>query len=150
MVSIIDDFLQPVIQLLFIISILIMIILYKYPKYSKEYDILEWCSKNKILLSMIVGAGIYHFFILPIIFIHEFNGYEGYDYRKLLHDEKEEPINNFILFRKDKHSPLEAISLLVNKIKQTDNTSTENILKNTLNLNNDERISILASKIDEV
>jgi hypothetical protein len=99
---------------------------------------------------MIVGAGIYHYLIIPILFVHEFNGYEGFDYRELLKNNLGEPVNNFILFRKDKHSPLEAITLLVNKINKYENTSSENILKNTLKLKNEERIKILASKIDEL
>lgn len=150
MVSIIDDVLQPVIQGIFGISFLIIIIIMKYSQMIKGNAILEWCDKHQTILFMIVGAGIYHYFILPILFVHEFNGYEGFDYRDLLQNDVGEPVNNFILFRKDKHSPLEAITLLVNKIKKYENTSSENILKNTLTLKNEERIKILASKIDEL
>jgi len=150
MLSIIDDFLQPVIQVGFIISMMVMAIQFKDPQMMKGNAILEWCEKHKTILFMIVGAGIYHFLVVPILFVHEFNGYEGYDYRDLLQNDEGEPINNFILVRKDKHSPLEAITLLVNKIKQYENTTTENILKNTLKLNNEERINTLASKIDRL
>ena len=150
MVSIIDDVLQPAIQFLFIVSILLLIIKIKMPQLIKDNPILEWFNKNTIVLYMIVGASIYHFFILPILFVHEFNGYEGFDYRKLFQNVSEEPTNNFILFRKDKHSPLEAITLLVNKVKQQNNSSTENVLRNTLGLKNDERINTLATKIDEL
>jgi hypothetical protein len=150
MISIIDDVLQPVIQGIFCISFLIIIIIMKYSQVIKGNVILEWCDKHKTILFMIVGAGIYHYLIIPILFVHEFNGYEGFDYRELLKNNLGEPVNNFILFRKDKHSPLEAITLLVNKIKKYENTSSENILKNTLKLKNEERIKILASKIDEL
>lgn len=150
MVSIIDDVLQPVIQLLFIASIIIVMIKIKMPHLMKDNPILEWLNKNTIVLYMIAGASIYHFLILPILFVHEFNGYEGFDYRHLLKNNRGEPENNFILFRKDKQSPLEAITLLVNKIKQNNNSTTENVLRNTLGLKNEERINTLATKIDEL
>ena len=150
MVSIIDDVLQPVIQLLFIASIIVMVIKIKMPQLIKGNPILEWLNKNTIVLYMIAGASIYHFLISPILFVHEFNGYEGFDYRHLLKNNSGEPENNFILFRKDKHSPLEAITLLVNKIKQNNNSTTKNVLRNTLGLKNEERINTLATKIDEL
>lgn len=152
MVSLIDDILQPIIQLIFIISIIITIINIRYPQKMKSNSILMWFNNNSIVLYMIAGAAIYHYFILPILFVHEFNGYEGFDYRHLLQNDMGEPVNNFILFRKDKHSPLEAITLLVNTIKNnsTASNSTDNILKNTLGLKNDERINTLKEKIDKL
>tara|TARA_B100001059_G_C17827003_1_gene582029 strand:- start:2329 stop:2760 length:432 start_codon:yes stop_codon:yes gene_type:complete len=143
MFSPIDDLFQPLIQIIFIIFILYFIINIK--KYNND-------KKNikEYLFYMILGAGIYHYFILPIIFIHEFKGYEGYDYRTLFQNENEEPKYKNILFRSDKYSPLEAIHLLINKIKTYENKNTEEILSDSLQLNDKNRIKILSQKINEV
>lgn len=143
MFSPIDDLFQPLIQIIFILFILYFIINIK--KYNND-------KKNikKYLFYMILGAGIYHYFILPIIFIHEFKGYEGYDYRTLFQNENDEPKYKNILFRSDKYSPLEAIHLLINKIKTYENKNTEEILYESLQLNDKNRIEILSQKINEV
>ena len=99
---------------------------------------------------MILGAGIYHYFILPIIFIHAFKGYEGYDYRTLFQNENNEPKYKNILLRSDKYSPLEAIHLLIKKIKTYENKITGEILYESLQLNDKNRIQILSQKINEV
>ena len=44
----------------------------------KNYKI----NKNyKLGLNILGILGIYHYFVLPIIFVHEFGSYEGLDYR---------------------------------------------------------------------
>ena len=143
MFSPIDDLFQPLIQIIFIVFILYFIINIK--RYNNN-------NKNikEYLFYMILGAGIYHYFILPIIFIHEFKGYEGYDYRTLFQNENDEPKYKNILFRSDKYSPLEAIHLLINKIKTYENKNTEEILSESLQLNDKKRIEILSQKINEV
>ena len=117
---------------------------------NKKNEILKWCFKNKIILYIMAGCGIYHFLILPILFVHEFGGYEGYDYRVLFHDDYGEPKNQNILLRKDKYSTLEALKLVIENIKKYRNKSTETILSESLELNDKERIKVLASKIDDV
>ena len=100
---------------------------------------------------MILGAGIYHYFLMPIIFIHEFKGYEGYDFRNLFHNINSEPKYKNILLRSDKYSPLEAINLLIKKIKTYEPyKTTEEILSENLNLKDKNRIEILSQKINEI
>ena len=142
MFSPIDDFFQPFIQIIFIIIILYSLL------HIKEF--IKNKNKKNILFFMILGAGIYHYFILPIIFIHEFKGYEGYDYRTLFHDENNEPKYKNILLRSDKYSPLEAINLLIKKIKTYENKNTNEILYENLQLNDKSRIETLSEKINEV
>ena len=138
MISLIDDILQPLIQIIFIIIIIYSLI-----------NIDNFNKKN--IIYMILGAAIYHYFIMPIIFIHEFKGYEGYDFRKLFHDINNEPKYKNILLRSDKYSPLEAINLLIKKIKTYEpNKTTEEILSENLNLRDKNRIEILSQKINEV
>mgnify|MGYP006108325679 CR=1 FL=1 len=143
MFSPIDDLFQPLIQIIFILCILYFII--NIQKFNND-------KKNikKYLFYMILGAGIYHYFILPILFIHEFKGYEGYDYRILFQDENNEPKYKNILLRSDKYSPLEAIHLLIKKIKTYENKNTEEIVNESLQLNDENRIKILSQKINEV
>lgn len=150
MISPIDDIFQPGIQLVFFLSMIIVFIIIKYPKWMIKNEYGKLLHQNKIILYIIAGCGIYHFFILPILFVHEFGGYEGYDYRTLFRDENEEPINQNILFRKDKHSTLEALNLVLKRMKIYSDKSTETILGESLDLNDKERIKVLASKIDEV
>ena len=138
MISPIDDIFQPLIQIIFIIIIIYSLI--------NNFDF-----NKKNILYMILGAGIYHYFIMPIIFIHEFKGYEGYDFRKLFHDINNEPKYKNILLRSDKYSPLEAINLLIKKIKTYEPyKTTEEILSENLNLRDKNRIEILSQKINEV
>jgi hypothetical protein len=152
MISPIDDIFQPGIQLLFLFSMITFLIMMKFPKWidNNKNEILKFLSQNKILVYILAGCGVYHFFILPILFVHEFGGYEGYDYRTLFRDENEEPINKHILFRKDKHSTLEALQLVIEYMKKYGDKSTGTILGESLDLNDKERIKVLASKIDEV
>ena len=97
----------------------------------------------------IIGLiGIYHYVILPIIFVHEFGGYEGYDYRVLFHDDNQEPTYSNIILRKDKYSTMETISSLVDFIKQRDNLTTVEILQKSMDLKDKQRIQTLSQKID--
>ena len=138
MISPIDDIFQPLIQIIFIIIIIYSLI--------NNFDF-----NKKNILYMILGAGIYHYFIMPIIFIHEFKGYEGYDFRKLFHDINNKLNYKNILLRSDKYSPLEAINLLIKKIKTYEPyKTTEEILSENLNLRDKNRIEILSQKINEV
>ena len=117
---IIDYVLQTGIQLAFIIGILgsLMIKLTNY-KINKNL---------KLGLNILGSLGIYHYFILPIIFVHEFGAYEGLDYRNLLKDDNGEPIHQNIIFRKDKNTTLEADLGLVGYIKRkTEKTKKEKI-----------------------
>ena len=150
MISPIDDIFQPGIQLLFLASMVMVVIMATFPKRMFKNDILKRISQYEIVLYILAGCGIYHFFILPILFVHEFGGYEGYDYRVLFHDDNEEPMNHNILFRKDKYSTLEALQLVIRYMKQYEDKSTETVLSESLELNDKERITVLASKIDEV
>ncbi len=138
---IIDYVLQPGIQLAFIIGILgsVVIKLMNY-KINKNY---------KLGLNILGLLGIYHYFILPIIFVHEFGAYEGLDYRNLLKDDNGEPIHQNIIFRKDKHTTLEAVSGLVGYIKREKDITTEEIISDAYELKNQDRISVLSEKIDE-
>ena len=150
MISPIDDIFQPGIQLLFVLSIITVSIMLQLPKLVNKNEILKWLSKYEIIIYILAGCGVYHFFILPILFVHEFGGYEGYDYRVLFHDDNEEPMNHNILFRKDKYSTLEALQLVIRYMKQFGDKSTETILSESLDLSDKERIKVLASKIDGV
>lgn len=138
---IIDYVLQPGIQLSFIIGIIssIVIKLTNY-KINKNY---------KLGLNILGILGIYHYFILPIIFVHEFGAYEGLDYRNLLKDDNGEPINQNIIFRKDKQTTLEAVSGLVNYIKREKDITTDEIISDAYELKNKERIIVLSEKINE-
>jgi hypothetical protein len=138
---IIDYVLQPGIQIAFIIGIVgsIVIKLTNY-KINKNY---------KLGLNVLGLMGIYHYFVLPIIFVHEFGAYEGLDYRNLLKDDNGEPIHQNILFRKDKQTTLEAVSGLVNYIKREKDIKTEEIISDAYELKNKERITVLSEKIDE-
>ena len=138
---IIDYVLQPGIQLAFIIGILgsLVIKITDY-KINKNY---------KLGLNILGLLGIYHYFILPIIFVHEFGAYEGLDYRNLLKDDNGEPIHQNIIFRKDKQTTLEAVSGLVNYIKREKDITTEEIISDAYELKNKERIMVLSEKINE-
>jgi len=138
---IIDYVLQPGIQLAFIIGIIgsLVIKITDY-KINKNY---------KLGLNILGSLGIYHYFILPIIFVHEFGAYEGLDYRNLLKDDNGEPIHQNIIFRKDKQTTLEAVSGLVGYIKREKDITTEEIISDAYELKNQERISVLSEKIDE-
>ena len=138
---IIDYVLQPGIQLAFIIGIIgsLVIKLTNY-KINKNY---------KLGLNILGVLGIYHYFILPIIFVHEFGAYEGLDYRNLLKDNNGEPIHQNIIFRKDKQTTLEAVSGLVGYIKREKDITTEEIISDAYELKNKERIIVLSEKIDE-
>ena len=138
---IIDYVLQPGIQLAFIIGILgsLVIKITDY-KINKNY---------KLGLNILGLLGIYHYFILPIIFVHEFGAYEGLDYRNLLKDDNGEPVHQNIIFRKDKQTTLEAVSGLVGYIKREKDITTEEIISDAYELKNQERISVLSEKIDE-
>ena len=63
MTSPIDDIFQPGIQLLFIVSILVVFIILRYPKWMIKNEYVQLLHQNKILLYIIAGCGIYHFFI---------------------------------------------------------------------------------------
>lgn len=138
---IIDYVLQPGIQIAFIIGIIssIFIKLTNY-KINKNY---------KLGLNILGVLGIYHYFILPIIFVHEFGAYEGLDYRNLLKDDNGEPIHQNIILRKDKHTTLEAVSRLVSYIKREKDIKTNEIISDAYELKNKERIIVLSEKIDE-
>ena len=138
---IIDYVLQPGIQLAFIIGLIssIFIKLTNY-KINKNY---------KLGLNILGILGIYHYFILPIIFVHEFGAYEGLDYRNLLKDDNGEPVHQNIIFRKDKQTTLEAVSGLVGYIKREKDITTEEIISDAYELKNQERIIVLSEKIDE-
>lgn len=138
---IIDYVLQPGIQVAFIIGIVgsVVIKLTNY-KINKNY---------KLGLNILGALGLYHYFILPIIFVHEFGAYEGLDYRNLLKDDNGEPIHQNILFRKDKQTTLKAVSGLVNYIKREKDITTDEIISDAYELKNKERIKVLSGKIDE-
>ena len=138
---IIDYVLQPGIQVAFIIGIIssIFIKLTNY-KINKNY---------KLGLNILGILGIYHYFRLPINFVHEFGAYEGLDYRNLLKDDNGEPVHQNIIFRKDKQTTLEAVSGLVGYIKREKDITTEEIISDAYELKNQERISVLSEKIDE-
>tara|TARA_Y100000591_G_C21264751_1_gene419915 strand:+ start:95 stop:517 length:423 start_codon:yes stop_codon:yes gene_type:complete len=138
---IIDYILQPGIQLAFIIGILgsLMIKLMNY-KINKNY---------KLGLNILGILGIYHYFILPIVFVHEFGAYEGHDYRNIFKNENGEPKYQNIIFRKDKQTTLEAVSLLVKYIKKDKDITTSEIIEEAYDLQDRERITVLAEKIDE-
>tara|TARA_Y100000590_G_C15667422_1_gene995012 strand:+ start:1212 stop:1634 length:423 start_codon:yes stop_codon:yes gene_type:complete len=138
---IIDYVLQPGIQLLFIIGLIgSAILLTTKIKMKQVY---------KITLYIFGALGLYHYFILPIVFVHEFGAYEGHDYRNLLKDNNGEPKYQNIIFRKDKQTTLEAVSLLVKYIKKDKDSSTEEIIQEAYELQDRERITVLAEKIDE-
>jgi len=138
---IIDYVLQPGIQISFIIGMIgSLLLLMTDKKINKTI---------KIVLNILGIMGIYHYFILPIVFVHEFGAYEGLDYRNLLKDENGEPVNQNIVFRKDKQTTLEAVSRLVTYIKKNKDTSTEEIIGEAYELRDTERIQVLAGKIDE-
>jgi hypothetical protein len=138
---IIDYVLQPGIQILFIIGLIgSAILLTKKVKLGSVY---------KMTLYILGSLGLYHYFVLPIIFVHEFGAYEGYDYRNLLKDNHGEPKYQNIIFRKDKQTTLEAVSGLVKCIKKYKNASTEEIIQEAYELRDTERIQVLAEKIDE-
>ena len=138
---IIDYILQPRIQIAFIIGIIGSIFI-KLTNYK--------INKNLNLGFNILGVmGIYHYFILPIIFVHEFGAYEGLDYRNLLKDDNGEPINQNIIFRKDKQTTLEAVSGLVNYIKREKDITTDEIISDAYELKNKERVMVLSEKINE-
>ena len=138
---IIDYVLQPGIQLLFVLGLIGSIILLATKVKMKQV--------YKMTLYIFGALGLYHYFILPIVFVHEFGAYEGLDYRNLLKDENGEPVNQNIVFRKDKQTTLEAVSGLVKYIKKDKDSSTEEIIGEAYELKNKERIQVLASKIDE-
>jgi len=138
---IIDYVLQPGIQILFILGLIgSAILLVTKVKMKQVY---------KMTLYIFGALGFYHYFILPIVFVHEFGAYEGYDYRNLLKDENGEPINQNIVFRKDKQTTLEAVSRLVTYIKKDNDSSTEEIIQEAYELRDTERIQVLSGKIDE-
>ena len=138
---IIDYVLQPGIQILFIIGLIsLCVILLSDIKIKKNY---------KIIIYILSSLGIYHYFVLPIIFVHEFGAYEGYDYRNLLKDENGEPKYQNIIFRKDKQTTLEAVSMLVQYIKKENNIETNKIIEDVFESKNKERILVLSEKIDE-
>lgn len=138
---IIDYILQPGIQLAFIIGIIGSLVIK-----LTDYTI----NKNyKLGLNILGILGIYHYFILPIIFVHEFGAYEGLDYRNLLKDNNGEPIHQNIIFRKDKQTTLEAVSGLVGYIKREKDITTDKIISDAYELKNKERIIVLSEKIDE-
>ena len=138
---IIDYVLQPGIQLLFVLGLIGSAILLATKVKMKQV--------SKMTLYIFGALGLYHYFILPIVFVHEFGAYEGYDYRNLLKDENGEPVNQNIVFRKDKQTTLEAVSGLVKYIKKDKDSSTEEIIQEAYELKNKERITVLAGKIDE-
>ena len=150
MISPIDDILQPGMQFLFLVSMVVVVLMRVLPRWMYKNDILKWFSQYEMILYIVAGCGIYHFLLLPILFVHEFGGYEGYDYRVLFQDENGEPMNQNILFRKDKNSPLEALHGVIEDMKQYGDKSTDTILSESLELNDTERIRVLASKIDGV
>jgi len=138
---IIDYVLQPGIQILFILGLIgSAILLATKVKLGSVY---------KMTLYIFGALGLYHYFILPIIFVHEFGAYEGLDYRNLLKDNNGEPKYQNIIFRKDKQTTLEAVSRLVTYIKKDKDSSTEEIIEEAYELKNTERIQVLAGKIDE-
>ena len=138
---IIDYVLQPGIQMLFVLGLIGSIYLFLTDKKINK--------THKLMIHIFGALGLYHYFVLPIVFVHEFGAYEGYDYRNLLKDENGEPINQNIVFRKDKQTTLEAVSGLVKYIKKDKDSSTEEIIGEAYELKNKERISVLSQKIDE-
>ena len=138
---IIDYVLQPGIQMLFVLGLIGSIYLFLTDKKINK--------THKLMIHIFGALGLYHYFVLPIVFVHEFSAYEGYDYRNLLKDENGEPINQNIVFRKDKQTTLEAVSGLVKYIKKDKDSSTEEIIGEAYELKNKERISVLSQKIDE-
>ena len=138
---IIDYVLQPGIQLVLAFSVIASL----YLLVSKDK-----INRNLHLAINILSLfGIYHYFILPVIFVHEFGAYEGLDYRNIFKDENNEPRYSNILFRKDKHSTLEAVSGLVKYVKKDKNLTTYQIIGNAYDLKDQERIQVLSEKIDE-
>ena len=102
------------------------------------------------MIIYIFGAlGLYNYFILPIVFVHEFGAYEGHDYRNIFKNENGEPKYQNIIFRKDKQTTLEAVSLLVKYIKKDKDIKTHEIIEEAYELRDKERIKVLAKKIDE-
>ena len=137
----IDTILQPGIQFVLAMGIVGSIILLLHQKIN--------IHKNHKMVICIIGLiGIYHYVILPIIFVHEFGGYEGYDYRVLFHDDNQEPTYSNIILRKDKYSTMETISSLVDFIKQRHNLTTVEILQKSMDLKDKQRIHTLSSTID--
>ena len=138
---IIDYVLQPGIQLVLGFSMVASL----YLLISKD----KINKKLHLAINILGFIGIYHYFILPVIFVHEFGAYEGLDYRNIFKDENNEPRYSNILFRKDKHSTLEAVSGLVDYVKQEKDLTTYQIIDNAYDLKDKERIQILSEKIDE-
>jgi len=138
---IIDYVLQPGIQLLFILGLIGSVILLVTKIKMKQVF--------RTALYIFGALGLYHYFILPIVFVHEFGAYEGYDYRNLFKNENGEPKYKNIVFRKDKHTTLEAVSGLVTYIKKDKDSSTEEIIQEAYELQDTERVTVLAGKIDE-
>jgi len=138
---IIDYVLQPGIQLLFILGLIGSVILLVTKIKMKQVF--------RTALYIFGALGLYHYFILPIVFVHEFGAYEGYDYRNLFKNENGEPKYQNIVFRKDKHTTLEAVSGLVTYIKKDKDSSTEEIIQEAYELQDTERVTVLAGKIDE-
>jgi len=138
---IIDYVLQPGIQILFVLGLIGSIVLFLTDKKINK--------THKLMIHIFGALGFYHYFVLPIVFVHEFGAYEGYDYRNLLKDDNGEPINQNIVFRKDKQTTLEAVSGLVKFIKKDKDSSTEEIIGEAYELKNKERITVLSQKIDE-
>ena len=138
---IIDYVLQPGIQLILGFSV-----------FASLYLLVSKAKINKKLrlaINILCFIGIYHYFILPVIFVHEFGAYEGIDYRNIFKDENNEPRYSNILLRKDKHSTLEAVSGLVDYVKKDKDLTTYQIIDNAYDLKDKERIQILSEKIDE-
>ena len=80
---IIDYVLQPGIQLLLGLSAFASL----YLLVSKD----KINKKLRFAINILGLIGIYHYFILPVIFVHEFGAYEGLDYRNIFKDENNEP-----------------------------------------------------------
>ena len=78
-----------------------------------------------------------------------FDGIEFDTEHVILKDDNGEPIHQNIIFRKDKHTTLEAVSGLVGYIKREKDITTEEIISDAYELKNQERISVLSEKIDE-
>ena len=138
---IIDYILQPGIQLLFVVGLIGSVILLATKVKMKQV--------YKMTLYIFGALGLYHYFILPIVFVHEFGAYEGLDYRNIFKNENGEPRYQNIVFRKDKHTTLEAVSGLVTYIKKDKDASTEEIIQEAYGLQHTERVKVLAGKIDE-
>jgi len=138
---IIDYVLQPGIQIIFVLGILFnILLLFTRIKVSKP---------TKLILHILGGLGIYHYFILPIIFVHEFGAYEGLDYRDIFKGENGEPKYSNIVFRRDKDTALGAVSGLVKYIKKNHDETTTAIIQGALGLRDIDRVKVLAEKIDD-